>query len=183
MGKVIALVQANEARVMGKDGTLPWGVAEYKKLVAAKTERQILIMGLGAWKLLGGKQLENRTTIVLTENIEAFFDAHPETAGAPKFLLAETFGDAISFLQRGGNVLNTWVLPGPTLFGKAYAYFDKVVVNEVKGTAEGDVYLPKFEADFVGDEGAGTGIDGLKVYTRKKPDPSETKVYRADVGA
>lgn len=170
MGKVIALVHAGKNRVMAP--FIP--DRHFRPGIEALVARQVLIMGLGGWQALGCKKVDGAHNIVLTTHVDEFFKAYPDTQDLNGLLVGESFGDAYSFMQRAGNTRNIWVLPGPTLFAKAYAYFDRVFVAPLAHDIEGEYYLPNFELDF--EEYADERHPNLKTWARKSGSATEPLV-------
>jgi dihydrofolate reductase len=159
-----AIVAMDEARVIGRDGALPWhlpeDLAHFKKL----TTGHVVIMGRKTWDSLPPKfrPLPNRTNIVISRSAN-------ELALPPGVLAAASVAEAVETAQRvAGDHQRIWVIGGAQIYAAALPLCEELHVTVVRGTHAGDARFPEFESGFA--EASRSPGEGCSfVVYRKRP--------------
>jgi len=129
----IALVVAVARNgVIGKNGKLPWRIAEDMKRFKALTMGKPCIMGRKTWESLPRKPLPGRTNIVVTRNRD--FKAQ----GAR---LARSFDEAL-VIAHGERPEEIAVIGGEAIYAAALPHAGRIHLTEVEAEPEGDAYFP-----------------------------------------
>lgn len=121
-------------RVIGKDGRLPWHLPEDFKHFKNTTMGGVLLMGRKTWESIGEKPLPGREAWVLSRNLEPVEGA--------------TVLDSVDAALRIDTEKKVFVIGGAEVFAQAIPYCAEVVLTEVRGDYDGDVFLPAFEEQF-----------------------------------
>ena len=136
----IALIAAvAENGVIGKDNDLPWKVKGDWKYFKDKTLGKPIIMGRKCFISLG-KPLTNRPNIVITRDTS--FKAEGATVTHSLEQALETARDMLA--QNGGDEI--MVIGGSEIYRLALPLADRLYLNTIHMTAEGDIFFP--EVDF-----------------------------------
>jgi dihydrofolate reductase len=130
---IIAAVAENG--VIGNKGKIPWYLPEDFKHFKKTTENQVVIMGRKTYESLPEKvrPLPNRVNIVVSSGME------PQKG----IEIARNYDEAIQTAKLHKKEI--FVIGGSSLFEAALSNADRMLLSEVKGTPEGDVFFPKFD--------------------------------------
>jgi dihydrofolate reductase len=134
-----AIVAMSENRVIGDHGKIPWRLPEDFRWFKHKTMGATLIMGRKTRQAIG-RELPGRTNLVLSRA------ADPGLADSRCFTTTEAL---LASLPDHGTI---WVVGGAEIYRIFLPLCACVYLTRVKRTAEGDVFFPAFEDDFVLDE-------------------------------
>ncbi len=113
-----------ENGVIGKDGAIPWRIADdlrrFKRLTVGKT----VVMGRKTWDSLPRKPLPDRINIVVTRQVDW---------AAEGAVRAASFEDALS--KAGAGVM---VIGGGEIYRQALAQADRIELTQVHRSFDGD---------------------------------------------
>jgi dihydrofolate reductase len=112
--------------VIGKDGAIPWRIADDMKRFKALTLGKPVVMGRKTWDSLPRKPLVDRPNIVVTRQTEWAAD------GA---VMASSLDDA---LTKAGSAAEVMVIGGGEIYREALARADRIELTEVHRTFDGD---------------------------------------------
>ncbi len=133
MSRVSLVLAMADNGVIGKDGGLPWRIAEDMRRFKALTLGKPCIMGRKTWDSLPKKPLPGRDNIVVTR------DRKFAAEGA---IVAHSLDEA---LARAGAAEEICVIGGVELYRAMRARADIVHLTEVHTEAEGDVRMAAFD--------------------------------------
>jgi len=119
--------------VIGKDGALPWRIADDMRRFRALTVGKPCVMGRGTWESLPKKPLPGRANIVVTRDREF----HAEGA-----IVVHSLDEAIA---RAGEVPEICVIGGAEIYRAALPHATLVHLTQVHGNVEGDTRMPLFD--------------------------------------
>jgi dihydrofolate reductase len=127
---MITLVLAMaENGVIGKDGAIPWRIADDMKRFKALTLGKPVVMGRKTWDSLPRKPLPGRINIVVTRRADWTAD------GAER---ASSFADA---LAKTNNASEVMVIGGGEIYREALSRADRIELTEVHRAFEGDAHF------------------------------------------
>lgn len=142
--RIAAIVAMDEARIIGKDGALPWHLPEDLAHFKALTTGHVVVMGRKTWDSLPPKfrPLPGRTNVVVTRN--------PSALSVPSGVLVasspeEGIAKAKDVAAPGSTI---WIIGGAELYRMTLPLCDEVYLTKVDGVHEGDATLPAFEEGF-----------------------------------
>ncbi len=142
---IAAVVAMDEARVIGKDGALPWHLPEDLAHFKRLTMGSVIIMGRKTWDSLPErfKPLPGRTNVVVSRS--------PQALTLPQgVLVADSPEGAIAAAKqvapRGSTI---WIIGGAELYRRTLPICDEVHLTRVVGVHEGDATFPAFEEGFL----------------------------------
>ncbi len=125
----VLIVAHDEALVIGNKGGLPWKQPEDMRHFKQTTMGHPILMGRGVYEELGEKPLPGRENFVISskkwENVKSF----------------ESIPEAMTYLSKYEKV---FVIGGSKLYESIMPYIDEMIVTEVVGIHEGDVYFPEY---------------------------------------
>lgn len=122
-------------RVIGRGGRLPWHLPVDLKFFRRLTAGHPVLMGRKTWESLG-RPLPNRRNLVLSRSLR------PEDAPGAEVLRSVEEFDALGI---AGDV---FVIGGAEVFRLLLPGISSVYLTVLEADAEGDVWLPEFEAEF-----------------------------------
>ena len=129
---------------IGKDGTLPWRLADDLKLFKQATLGKPIIMGRKTWESLPRKPLPDRQNIVLTRHWDY---SAPGARVYSNINAAIAAGRAIA--QKSG-VDEIFIIGGQSLFERAMPLTERLYITEVDADIDGDVFFPPItDNDFI----------------------------------
>jgi dihydrofolate reductase len=128
-----AIAAMAENRVIGRGSEIPWHLPEDFKWFKQMTSGQVIVMGRRTFESIG-RPLPNRETVVLSRS--AF--SHPGV---------RTISD-LGSLDPEKEGREIFICGGAEIYKLALPYCSDLYLSHVKGTAEGDVLFPAFEAVF-----------------------------------
>jgi dihydrofolate reductase len=158
----INLIYARAANgVIGKDGTMPWHLAEDLTHFKQLTHGHPVIMGRKTWDSLPPKfrPLPGRCNVVVTRQAQW---------AAPGALVASSLPDALKLCETSEQV---WVIGGAQIYQQAEPFAQRIEVTEIAQDFEGDAFAPKLSREWTeAAREAHVSINGLKfsfsTYTR-----------------
>ena len=134
----------DDARIIGRDGALPWHLPEDLAHFKSLTMGGVVVMGRKTWDSLPAKfkPLPGRINIVVTRN--------PATVSVPEGVHLVTSLDAALELGRGlaEAEKGIWIIGGAEIYRLSLPLVDEVHLTHVHGIHEGDAAFPPFESDF-----------------------------------
>lgn len=147
---VAAIVAMDEARVIGKDGALPWHLPEDLQHFRTLTKGCPVVMGRKTWDSLPQqvRPLPGRTNIVVSRS------AKPEGVVSDAVLWVQDPLDAVASAKeiaaKSGRegVQRVWIIGGAELYRTLLPQCAEVHLTLVKGVHAGDAHFPPFEHDF-----------------------------------
>lgn len=127
------IVAVSDNQVIGLSNQLPWHLPRDLAYFKQVTLGCPVIMGRKTYESIG-KALPKRSNLVITHNR----DYHLDDALVVNSL-AEAIEKAKTLPSRNGEV---HIIGGATLFEKALLLVDKIYLNRVRATIEGDTFFP-----------------------------------------
>ena len=123
------IVAYDQNKLIGKNGNLPWHLADDLKNFKQITLGKTLLMGRKTYESIGAKPLAKRENWVLSTSL------HDSKV--------KCFNNWEDMLQAANNLENDWcVIGGASLYAKAISIVDDLYITEVNATLAGDVYFP-----------------------------------------
>lgn len=136
--RISAIVAVADNGVIGKQGRLPWHLPADLQYFKRLTMGHHLLMGRKTFESIG-KPLPGRTSLVISRNPDL------QLPGAKVFTCPE---DAILEAQRNGEG-ELFVIGGAEIFAAVMPYLHRIYLTQVHTQAEGDVYMPAWDDDWV----------------------------------
>lgn len=127
MLKLLAAVSLNN--VIGRDNTLPWRIPSDLTRFRHITMGATLIMGRRTYESLPAQKLPGRNLIVLTEG---------GGANVPRIRFIPSLEEALDVTKDD----RVFVIGGATVFERALAWADEVLITRVLADVEGDTFFP-----------------------------------------
>lgn len=125
--KIIAVWAEDENGLIGKDNGLPWKKHEDLKHFKETTINKTIVMGSKTFEGLGKKTLPNRTTIILTR------DLNYEANGA---IICNSIDEVLNSTNN-----DLYIVGGKEVYKSFSPYYTDLIKTEIKGTYEGDTYI------------------------------------------
>jgi dihydrofolate reductase len=125
------VVAAAKNNVIGKDGQLPWQLANDMKRFKNITWGMPVLMGRKSYDSLG-KPLAGRTNIILTRNKD--WSAEGTT-------VVSNFDEAVKLVE-AMDVKELMVIGGGEIFSMVLPQADNIYLTRVDAEPDGDAYLP-----------------------------------------
>jgi dihydrofolate reductase len=125
--------------VIGRDGTVPWRLAEDMQRFRELTTGHPVLMGRRTWESLPDRfrPLPGRRNVVVTRN--------PEWRGEG----ADRAGSLEEALDLVEGAERVFVIGGAELYASALPRADELVLTEIDADVDGDTFFPAFErSDF-----------------------------------
>jgi dihydrofolate reductase len=133
----IALIAAvAENGVIGRDGKLPWRIADDMKWFKETTMGKPCIMGRKTWESFPKRPLPGRTNIVVTR--DPAFEAQ---GGVVALSLDEALG--VAAREAAAEVM---IIGGADIYRAALPRASRVYLTSVHGAFEGDTHFPGLDA-------------------------------------
>lgn len=137
--KLSLIVARAKNGVIGKDGELPWRLADDLAFFKTATNGHPIIMGRKTWESLPRRPLPGRDNVVLTRDwAYQAKGAHVFTALAPAI-------EAGKALALAADKREVFVIGGETIYTRIIEYADMLYVTEVDTEIEGDAFFPSFD--------------------------------------
>jgi dihydrofolate reductase len=132
--------------VIGKQGTLPWHLAEDLAHFKRLTLGCPVIMGRKTWDSIPPRfrPLPGRTNVVVTRQVDWRADGALPANNLPEALLICEHMSII--LEPSPD--QVWVIGGAQIYAQALPFAKRVVVTEIDADFEGDAYAPTLDADW-----------------------------------
>lgn len=128
--KIIAAVAKNG--VIGNGSKLPWRLPDDMKFFAETTIGHTVIMGRKSWDSIPSKfkPLPNRRNIVLTKS-DVILPG------------CDVFNDFTTALLSASDMV--FIIGGAEIYNLGLAVADTLLITEVWGDVEGDIYFPPYD--------------------------------------
>ena len=129
------IVAMTKDRVMGKDGAIPWHIAEDAKLFRELTTNSAVIMGKNTWLSLPERfrPLPNRVNIVVSSKLT-------EQKGA---IVCKSVKDAVAVARGTGS--EVYCMGGAQLYAEMLPLTQVLHISWVKKSYEGDIHFPELD--------------------------------------
>ena len=138
----IAMIVARARNgVIGRDGELPWHLADDLALFKAATQGHPIIMGRKTWQSLPRRPLPKRDNIVLTR------DGTFSASGAHVFTSMDPALQASKALARQAGKDSVFLIGGEAIYRAGLDYADQLWITEVDVQLEGEAHFPPFQPD------------------------------------
>ncbi|WP_221090095.1 dihydrofolate reductase [Deinococcus aquaedulcis] len=129
--ELFAIVAMTPARVIGRDGTLPWrlpaDLAHFRRHSLGVPN----VMGRKVWDSLGGRALPGRANIVLTRN---------RALAAPGAMVVHTPEDA---LAAAGDAPRVAIIGGEEIYRLYLPQLTRIELTLVHADLDGDTFFPE----------------------------------------
>jgi dihydrofolate reductase len=130
----VAVVAMSPARVIGRDGGLPWHLPEDLRFFRRTTTGTAVLMGRRTWESIG-RPLPGRRNLVLSRN-PPLLPPGVEALRSPEEL------DALDIRTR------LHVIGGAAIYATMLPRCDEVLVSQLFDEFPGDTWFPPFESEF-----------------------------------
>lgn len=171
--KLIACI--NKVNALGKNNELLYHIksdlANFKRL----TLNEVIIMGRNTYESLPKKPLPNRTSIIISHNMEY----QPTVGNSDSVFVADSIESAISIAETL-DCESIWVIGGASIYEQFIArkLVDEIYLTVVDDELEGDVFFPYIDENqftlryksnpiIEGDEDSSVS-HSFQIYERKK---------------
>jgi len=136
--KISLIAACSENRVIGKEGKIPWHIADDFRRFKERTLGHVIIMGRKTYESIG-RPLPGRTNIVITR------DSGREILGC---LVVSSFAEAF---EKAGELENeeVFVIGGGQIYTEALPLADRLYLTLVHAIMDGDAFFPEY-ADMFG---------------------------------
>lgn len=129
--RVAAIVAAGNNGAIGRDGELPWHIAEDMRRFKSLTMGHPVIMGRRTWESLPKRPLPGRRNIVVSRNPD-FRAEGAETAPSVEAAIALCAADEIPFIIGGGEI-----------YAAAFPLLTEILMTRVDTSVEdADTFFP-----------------------------------------
>lgn len=143
--KLSLIVAMDKARVIGKDGDLPWRLKSDMKWFVANTKAKPVLMGRKTWDSLPKKPLKGRANFVLSRS-EGEAGSLSEKSGAWWYTSFEVLLEAAKAQAAATGAEEVMVIGGAAFYEMALPLADKLYLTEVAAEIEGgDTWFPEFD--------------------------------------
>lgn len=134
--RVAAIVAAGNNGAIGRDGDLPWHIAEDMRRFKSLTMGHPVIMGRRTWESLPKRPLPGRRNIVVSRNPD-FRAEGAETAPSVEAAIALCAADEIPFIIGGGEI-----------YAAAFPLLTEILMTRVDTSVEdADTFFPTVTTD------------------------------------
>jgi dihydrofolate reductase len=129
-------------RVIGKDGTMPWHLAEDLAHFKRTTLGCPVIMGRKTWDSVPPKfrPLPGRVNVVLTRQTDW------QQAGVQRWADLHQAIEFCKTIEPAPNAV--WVIGGAQIYAQALPLADKIVITEIDAAFEGDAFAPQLGSNW-----------------------------------
>lgn len=132
MSKLSIIVAMSSNRAIGINNTLPWHLSEDLKHFKTLTTGHTIIMGRKTYESIG-KPLPNRRNIVVTRNLNTFYDGVE---------IVHSLEDAFSISSNDEEV---FIIGGSNIYEQSLNLVKHLYITEIKKAFEGDAFFPKID--------------------------------------
>ena len=139
---MIALIVAytKNARVIGKDGKIPWNLPDDLRRFKFLTEGNTVIFGRKTFEGIG-HALKNRLNIVVTHCAK---EAPSSLSESEPLLYANGLEEAFALAKHRGYE-NIFVCGGQNIYKEALPFCDTLYLTEVHKEYDGDTFFPRID--------------------------------------
>lgn len=138
--KLTLVVAAAQNGVIGRGGGLPWRLKSDMARFKAVTMGKPVLMGRKTWDSLPRKPLPGRQNLVLTRDESFLAD------GAWVYTKLDAMLAAGAAMAEAEGVDEYCVIGGSLIFAETLPLADRIRLNEVKLSPDGDTHFPKLDA-------------------------------------
>lgn len=125
--KIIAVWAEDESGLIGKDNGLPWKKPEDLKHFKETTINKTIVMGSKTFEGLGKRVLPNRTTIVLSRDLDY---------KANGVIVYNSIDEVLENTDK-----DLYIVGGKEIYKSFFPYYTNLIKTEIKGIHEGDTYI------------------------------------------
>ncbi|WP_300390250.1 dihydrofolate reductase [Henriciella sp.] len=137
--KLSIIVARSRNGVIGRDGGLPWKLADDLALFKQTTSGKPIIMGRHTWESLPKKPLPGRQNIVITRDW-----AYAAEGARVYSNLNAAINSAKAIAARDGEN-EVFIIGGESLYRRALPMTDVLYISEIDADVEGDTVFPSFD--------------------------------------
>lgn len=138
--KLTLVLAVAQNGVIGRDGDLPWRIKSDMARFKAATMGKPVLMGRKTWDSLPRKPLPGRQNLVLTRDASFVAD------GAWVYTKLDAMLAAGAAMAEAAGVDEYCVIGGSLLFAETLPLADRIRLNEIKLSPDGDTTFPKLDA-------------------------------------
>ncbi|HFR3702721.1 TPA: dihydrofolate reductase [Streptococcus suis] len=132
--KIIAIWARDEQGLIGKGDKLPWSLPADLAHFKETTTGHAIVMGRVTFDGMGRRALPNRLSIVLTTDTSYQIDND-------RVLVLHSVDQVLDWYRAQDK--NLFVIGGSQIFNAFADVVDELIVTDIHGTFEGDVYFPE----------------------------------------
>jgi dihydrofolate reductase len=125
-----------KGKVIGKDGKLPWNIAEDLKNFKQLTSGNTVIMGRKTFESIG-KALPNRNNIVISKTMQPIDEIEYGIN------ICYDVNEAILKAKKYGKEI--FIIGGARIYEEFLAYADRMYLSIIKKDYEGNTYFPNYD--------------------------------------
>ena len=125
--KIIAVWAEDEKGLIGKNNHLPWKKPEDLKHFKETTINKTIVMGSKTFEGLEKKALPNRTTIVLSQDLDYQAD---------NVIICHSIEDALNITND-----DLYIVGGKAIYRAFAPHLTNLIKTEIKGSYDGDTYI------------------------------------------
>ena len=125
--KIIAVWAEDTNGLIGKDNGLPWKKPEDLKHFKETTINKTIVMGSKTFDGLGKRALPNRTTIVLSRDLDY---------KANGVIVYNSIDEVLENTDK-----DLYIVGGKEIYKSFSPYYTNLIKTEIKGVHEGDTYI------------------------------------------
>jgi len=130
----ISIIAAMDSKMgIGKNGKIPWHIAEDLQRVKKLTTGHTIIMGRKTFESIG-RPLPNRKNIIVTHNLSY------NSMGCE---IATSLHDAIELAKAAGET-ESFIFGGGDIFAQAIIFTDELYLTIVEGDFGADTFFPDY---------------------------------------
>lgn len=130
----ISIIAAMDSKMgIGKNGQIPWHIAEDLQRVKKLTTGHTIIMGRKTFESIG-RPLPNRKNIIVTHNLSY------NSMGCE---VATSLHDAIELAKAAGET-ESFIFGGGDIFAQAIIFTDELYLTIVEGDFGADTFFPDY---------------------------------------
>lgn len=137
--KLSLIVARARNGAIGKQGKLPWHLADDLAFFKSATLGHPIIMGRKTWDSLPRQPLPGRDNIILTRDW-AF-----RASGARVYTAIKPAVEAGKALARAQGLREAFIVGGEALYTATIGSADMLYITEVDTEVDGDAFFPKFD--------------------------------------
>lgn len=135
MSTILVAFDKNKLIGNSKSNNLPWHIPEDLSLFKKQTTGNAIIMGRKTFDSLPRHPLPNRLNVVVTRNVTHY-------KGADNLKFVTDIKEGVEFAKNKNKT--PYIIGGAEIYKLAYKenIIKKIIVSEIQGEFEGDVYFP-----------------------------------------
>lgn len=137
MNKIKMVWAEDQQHAIGKDGTIPWHIADDLKLFKAETLNTLTVMGRATWDSIG-RPLPKRTNVVLTRQ-ETWQSGHESVK------VVHSVDEVIQLFKQCDQDMA--IIGGAEIFKLFMPFADELVITRVQTTIDGDTFVDDINRD------------------------------------